>query len=95
MDELGLNSASFSISVISYVIYSKTRGKLHSKLKVLMMLCLITCFVCFFHPFSSDLLNGPPYLRENFLFEFLGTLLASLALNLTLFWLFKVLKEPE
>jgi hypothetical protein len=25
----------------------------------------------------------------------LGTLLASLALNLTLFWLFKVLKEPE
>ncbi|MGY2927264.1 hypothetical protein ACVWYW_004295, partial [Ewingella americana] len=42
MDELGFNSASFSISVISYVIYSKTRGKLHSKLKVLMMLCLIT-----------------------------------------------------
>ena len=58
MDELGFNSASLSISVISYVIYSKTRGKLHSKFKVLMMLCLITCFVCFFHPLTSDLLNG-------------------------------------
>lgn len=95
MDELGFNFASFFMSVMGYVIYSKNTGKLHSKFRVLIMLFLLTSFVCFFHPLTLDLLNSPPYLRENFLFEFLGTLLASLALNLTLFYLFKVLKDPE
>lgn len=93
MDSLGFNFSSFFICIMSYVIFLKTRGKNLSNINCFFFLLFATFVICFFHPLTVLFFNNNPLLWKVFLFDFLGTLLVSLAFNITLLYLYKKVRK--